>query len=1808
PFPTLANDKVILPRPISERGKITLSLASVGNGGPSSNVVEIDIAGATGANPPTVSGFGSEAALAGQIVTIQGSGFGNAPALTTVRIGDLEAQVVNVSGGQISALVPFGVIGGPVLVRTTQGETRSTNPLGIRTSVSGVVETTGRQPLSDVAVQLISLATGARVTTRTGANGAFVAADVPTGALFLRVQGSSLNAMPTLETISLPVTAGGNRDNPYQQTIFLQPVTGVSGQVGGGGFSGNGEETISLTLPTYAEPDETAQSGLRLQTGNAVFELPANAAVRFPDGSTSGAITLTQVASSRVPASFPAGVFSSTVIQLSPFGTRFNPGGKLTFPNPEGFAANSNVSLYRFNQDEDSLTLGQFVVVGEARVSGDGQRIETAANAIDLGGYYFAGRVWPVTTVTGRVLDANLTPLRRAFVNVRGQDAVTDGNGGFIIRNVPARSGEDLLTVEASILRATGRVDRAARTNIAPVINGLTTVRPDIVMPAADSNQAPVIFAPEAVAVPNGETTNIPVMASDPDNDQAVTFTVTGASFASLVKTDGTRNYNLRLAPTSVGDFTLTLIAVDGRGGRTTATVRVTIIQPNRAPVAADQTVFTNEDEAKTFTLNGTDADNNPLTWMVLTQPTKGKLTGTPPNLTYTPDANYFGRDSFTFKASDGKLESRVATLNLQIDSVNDAPVITVPGAQTVKEGELLSFTVSATDVDGDALTYSGLSLPTGANFLNNERRFVWTPNFDQAGEYMVSFAAFDNGNPPKSDVKSVRITVTGTNRPPVANAQDVTTDEDVAKTITLTGSDPDGNALTYMIVTPPTKGALSGTAPNLTYTPNKDANGADSFTFKVNDGTPGSAGDSAPATVRLTIRPVNDAPTATDQAVTTDEDVAKEITLAGRDIDGDRLTFMIVTPPKSGRLTGTPPLMTYTPNLDFNGTDNFTFKVNDGTVDSNVANVAITIRPVNDAPLARNKTYTTTEDTVVGALLDAVDAEGDAMTYTIVTQPTKGTLSGTAPVLIYTPNANFNGTDTFTYSASDGKLTGNVGTITLVVTPVNDAPVAQGQTVATNEDTPLNLTLGATDVDGDKLTFTLLTQPAKGKLTGTLPNLVYTPNKDENGADIFSFKVNDGTVDSGAAFVNITIRPVNDPPVARPQTVETEEDTPKAFILDASDVDGDKLTFTIVTQPTRGSLSGTAPILAYTPMPGVSGADSFTYRVSDGTVTTDPVRVNIEVADVNDPPILIVPNAQSIAEGQTLSFTVSAQDDGDPSKLKFTAPKLPTGANFIENQRLFTWTPNFDQAGTYTAGFNVDDNGTPPYNSYKEVTIIVTNTNRAPRANAQTVNATEDTAINFTLTGSDEDRDPITFMIVTPPGNGRVTGTAPNLTYTPNANFNGADTLTFKTNDGKLDSAFAVVSFNVASVNDAPILAVPEAQFLNESERLAFNLRVSDPDVGQTFTFAAAGLPTGAQLNAQTGAFVWTPTNKQAGNYKIDFTVTDNGTPPLSDMKALMITVTNPVPVARPMSVILDEDTSRAITLDVTDLDGDALVYTIVNAPQHGTLTGTAPNLTYTPALNYFGADQFTYKANDGAADSNIATVNLTINAVNDAPIVMVPGAQTANEGQLLSFTVTASDPDAGQTITLTATNLPEGAQFNQQTGAFTWTPGFAQAGNYTVNFTATDNGSPVRSDSKSVSLTINNVNRAPVANAGSLTTEEDTPKALVLAGSDPDGDTITYMLLTPPRNGALSGTPPSLTYTPNRDFNGSDSFTFQVKDAALESAFATIDITVTPINDAPALTVPGAQTINEDQLLTLTVSATDVDGPTPLRFSSPN
>ncbi len=280
-------------------------------------------------------------------------------------------------------------------------------------------------------------------------------------------------------------------------------------------------------------------------------------------------------------------------------------------------------------------------------------------------------------------------------------------------------------------------------------------------------------------------------------------------------------------------------------------------------------------------------------------------------------------------------------------------------------------------------------------------------------------------------------------------------------------------------------------------------------------------------------VLPGNNPPLADNQTVTTNKNTGKAITLTATDPDGDALTYVVVTQPAHGTVSVTGSTATYTPATGYTGSDSFTFKANDGKVDSNVATISITVQAVNNPPSANNQTVTTNRNTGKAITLTATDADGDALTYVIVTQPGHGTLSGTPPNVTYTPVAGYVGSDSFTFKANDGKVDSNVGTISITVQGVNNPPSANNQTVTTNKNAAKAIILTGADPDGDALTYVIVTQPAHGTISGTPPNLTYAPATGYIGSDSFTFKANDEKVDSNVATVSITVQAVNNPSLA---------------------------------------------------------------------------------------------------------------------------------------------------------------------------------------------------------------------------------------------------------------------------------------------------------------------------------------------------------------------------------------------------------------------------------------------------------------------------------------------------------------------------------------------------------------------------------------------------------------------------------------------------------------------------------------------------
>jgi|GEM_PF-1931544 len=315
-----------------------------------------------------------------------------------------------------------------------------------------------------------------------------------------------------------------------------------------------------------------------------------------------------------------------------------------------------------------------------------------------------------------------------------------------------------------------------------------------------------------------------------------------------------------------------------------------------------------------------------------------------------------------------------------------------------------------------------------------------------------------------------------------------------------------------------------------------------------------------------------------------------------------------------------------------------------------------------SQAPVAIAKSLTTPEDTPLAVSLSATDANGDTLTYAVVTNPTQGTLSGIPPNLTYTPQANYNGSDSFTFKANDGSLDSAAATVSIAVSAVNDPPTAAAQSLTIPEDTGLAITLSGSDPENATLTFSLVTPPAHGEITGTPPNLTYIPAADFNGSDQFTFKTNDGASDSAADTVAITVTPAEEVPGniapvfgSSPILASTTEDSDFSGQLAATDANpGDTLIYSKISGPAWLTVSRTGE-LGGTPLNGNVGLNTFSVQVTDPSNAFASAILKITVANTNDAPVFKTNPTRSPSGsegeayvGQTLAGSATDPDDGD--------------------------------------------------------------------------------------------------------------------------------------------------------------------------------------------------------------------------------------------------------------------------------------------------------------------------------------------------------------------------------------------------------------------------------------------------------------------------------------------------------------------------------------------------------------------------------
>jgi hypothetical protein len=1260
---------------------------------------------------------------------------------------------------------------------------------------------------------------------------------------------------------------------------------------------------------------------------------------------------------------------------------------------------------------------------------------------------------------------------------------------------------------------------------------------------------------------------------------------------------------------------------------------------------------------------------------------------------------------------------------------------VAVPTCFSSPTGVTATVSAGGNAYDTPILVTDGFIRLSGGSIASNGTltvAFTTTPNCT-SGTYLVSSDPSTNAsNPPSGTNQSVSTTggsltvaagladlsITKTDSP-----DPVTVNQNLTYTISVNNAGPDDASAVKVVDTLPsgvtfvsatgtnwTCNNVSGTvtcnrtggnlppgaAPDITIvvtapaTPGSITNTA--TVSSPNDNTPGNN----TATATTTVAAANVAPVAASQSVTTNEDTAKTITLSSSDADGNTQTFSIVSGPTNGSLgaigtpvcTGTTPKtctadVVYTPNANYNGPDSFTFKTNDGTLDSTTATVSITVNSVNDAPAGANNTVTTNEDTTYTfaaadfGFTDPNDTPANILSAVkITTVATNGKLklngvdvTAGQSVLVadinsgklqFFPDANENGTPyaTFTFQVQDDGGTANGGvdldqsanTMTVNVNSVNDEPAGANKTVTTNEDTAYTFAaaeFGFTDPNdtpANSLAAVKITSVAtdgKLKLNGVdvtvgqsilvadinAGNLKFFPDANENGSPYatFTFQVQDdgGTANGGVDLdqspntVTVNVLAVNDEPAGADKTVTTNEDT----------------TYTFTTADFGFTDPNDTPANAF-------AAVKITTVASDGKLKLSGVDVTagqlILVADINAGNLKFFPDTNESGSPYA-TFTFQVQDDGGTANggvdLDQSANTITVNVTAVNDEPAGTdntVTTNEDTAHTFTAAeFGFTDPNDTPANALAAVKITSVATDGKLKLNGVDVTAGQLIPVAAINAG--------------------------NLKFFPDANESGSPyaTFTFQVQDDggtanggvDLDQSANTMTVNVTAVNDEPA-GTDNTVTTNEDTPHTFTTAefgFSDPNDTPANTLAAVKITTVATdgklklsgvdvtpgqfilvADITTGNLMFFPDANENGTPYATFTFqvhdnggTANGGVDLDQSPNTMtinVTAVNDTPDAVDDSATVDEDsTNNAVDVLANDTDPDNLTppanagLTVIAVTQgtHGNVTFTAGGVSYTPNANYFGSDSFTYTISDnGTADAghtDTATVNVTINNINDTPDAVDDSATVNEDSSNNAINVLANDTDpdnltapfnAGLTVIAVTQGTHGTVTFTA--GGVSYTPNANYFGSDSFTYTISDNGTADagHTDTATVNVTINNVNDTPDAVDDSATVSEDSSNnAINVLANDTDADNLTppfnagltVVAVTQPTHGTAAFTPTGVTYTPAPNYFGPDSFTYTISDSDGAMDTATVNITVTNINDTPDA-VDDSATVNED------------------------
>jgi VCBS repeat-containing protein len=972
---------------------------------------------------------------------------------------------------------------------------------------------------------------------------------------------------------------------------------------------------------------------------------------------------------------------------------------------------------------------------------------------------------------------------------------------------------------------------------------------------------------------------------------------------------------------------------------------------------------------------------------------------------------------------------------------------------------------------------------------------------------------------------------------------------------------------------------------------------------------------------------------------------------------------------------------LTYNGDPDYNGSDTLRLAVKQSLLGilsiSAPINIGLNITPVTD--IVADSASTLRDQPMAINVMANDNFERSSAAVGSTTQPVHGSVTLSGNVVTYTPAPGYSGSDSFTYTVNSGTTTETATVSINVVVPNTPPTVTVPVSASSGEDQPLlfsaanGTALTVTDPDGGALTATLAV--THGTLTlastaglqfttgdgtsdstlvfsgtatainGALNGLRFTPDADYNGSATLSLAATDGQA-SRAASIPISLGAVAD---AVDDSVVTGVLTPVTLYPLANDRFEGAAAIASVGGAAHGTvIAGPGGSVIYTPDAGYRGSDSVIVTVSAGGVTeTETVSVTV---GTNQAPILaaalggISTEDKAIVAASVAAGFIDA-DLGDT--LRFSATGLPAGLSIDAVTGLITGRldGHASQGGPYSVAITATDNG----GLSATATLSITVANPAPIAIAGVAVGQEDSnlRIEALLNASDADGDDLRVIAATAL-HGTVT-IAPDgaLSYTPDANYNGLDSITYTVRDADGASATGNITVTVAAVADLPSLRLPTIPVFAEDTPLIFasllgtRIEIGDVDgqvleIGLSVPGGLLTLEQHAGVNISQGDGVddslirisGTAANLQAALEQLqllpgaDYNGPLTLTVSLGELgQTLGLAATLPIGIAAVADIVDDHVVAVAgqpVGFNVLlndSFEHAGRTVTAFQTPGHGTLTLDGQgNAVYTPTSGFTGTDTFTYTVTSNGT-TETATVTVTIEAApNHAPTGTSLADIARDDGAVIALDLSASfaDPD-GDTLVFNASGLPAGLAIDPATGVITGTlgsgaSGAAPGGVYTITVSASDGRGGLAS--QAFTLTVANV--APIAAADSATGSEDgVINGNVLANdSDADRDALTVdtVPVQGPQHGVLVlNGDGSFSYTPDANYNGSDSFTYRVTDADGAVSSATVSLTITAVNNAPGAAPVADRDSTAGTTVTFDAAAAfaDVDGDT-LGYSS--